>query len=188
MFLLTTCGTEPLLLHLRYGYRYTMKQSEYRRRKSPRAYFHDYCAGGYFVTICTKGKACYFGEIQDGAMVLSPIGAFCEQQWNTISDHYPYASVPLFVVMPNHVHAIVSISQETEESFTQSSREALGVVLGGIKRAVTLYARSHQIAFGWQSRYYDRIIRNREEGNRIADYIENNVARWDMDDYYVIYP
>ena len=47
-----------------------------------------------------------------------------------------------------------------------------------------MFAREHKIAFDWQSRYYDRIIRNRKEGNNIATYIENNVARWDSDEYY----
>ena len=47
-----------------------------------------------------------------------------------------------------------------------------------------MFAREHKIAFDWQSRYYDRIIRNRKEGNNIATYIENNVARWDSDKYY----
>ena len=156
----------------------------YNDRKSPRATFHDYKAGIYFITICTKDKRHYFGKVQDGTMHLSPIGAFCQQQWEKVSEHYPYATVPLFVVMPNHVHAIVSINQETECAVQETDRETLAIVVGGIKRSVSSFARQHEIAFGWQSRYYDRIIRNRREGNNIANYIENNVARWDSDEYY----
>ena len=156
----------------------------YNDRKSPRATFHDYKAGIYFITICTKDKRHYFGKVQDGTMHLSPIGAFCQQQWEKVSEHYPYATVPLFVVMPNHVHAIVSINQETECAVQETDRETLAIVVGGIKRSVSSFAREHEIAFGWQSRYYDRIIRNRREGNNIANYIENNVARWDSDEYY----
>ena len=156
----------------------------YHDRKSPRASFHDYQAGIYFVTICTKDKRHYFGKVQDGIMHLSPIGEFCQQQWEEVSGHYPYATVPLFIVMPNHVHAIVSINQETECAIQKTDREALATVIGGVKREVTMFARKRKIEFDWQSRYYDRIIRNMWEGNNIANYIENNVARWDSDEYY----
>ena len=117
-------------------------------------------------------------------MHLSPIGKFCQQQWEKVSEHNPYATVPLFVVMPNHVHAIVSINQETECAIQKTDREALAIVIGGIKREVTMFARKRKIEFDWQSRYYDRIIRNMWEGNNIANYIENNVSRWDSDEYY----
>ena len=91
-------------------------------------------------------------------MHLSPIGEFCQQQWERVSKHNPYATVPLFVVMPNHVHAIVSINQETECAIQKTDREALAIVVGGIKREVTMFARERKIEFDWQSRYYDRII------------------------------
>ena len=86
--------------------------------------------------------------------------------------------------MPNHVHAIVLINQETERAIQKTTRETLAIVVGGIKREVTMFARQHKMVFDWQSRFYDRIIRNRKEGNSIANYIENNEARWDSDDYY----
>ena len=117
-------------------------------------------------------------------MHLSPLGKFCQQQWENVSEHYPYATIPLFVVMPNHIHAIVLINQETEVAVKETARECLAIVVGGIKRSVSLFARKHQIDFGWQSRYYDRITRNQREGNNIANYIENNVARWGSDEYY----
>ncbi len=117
-------------------------------------------------------------------MHLSPIGEFCQQQWEMVSVHNPYASVPLFVVMPNYVHAIVSINQSTELAAQETVRETLAIVVGGVKREVTMFARKHKIAFDWQSRFYDRIIRNMQEGNNIANYIENNVARWDSDEYH----
>jgi hypothetical protein len=57
----------------------------------------------------------------------------------------------------------------------------LSVVIGGIKSAVTKFANENNIEFAWQTRFDDRIIRNQGAMNKIADYIENNVARWDMD-------
>ena len=61
-------------------------------------------------------------------------------------------------------------------------RGALSIVIGGLKRAVTCYAHENGIKFAWQSRFHDRIIRNQEELNRIAEYIETNVAKWDLDE------
>ena len=60
-------------------------------------------------------------------------------------------------------------------------RGALSVVIGGFKRAMTCYSRQNNIPFAWQSRFHERIIRNTDEMNHIAEYIENNVAKWDLD-------
>ena len=60
----------------------------------------------------------------------------------------------------------------------------LSVVVGGLKRAVTHYANQNQIPFAWQTRFYDRIIRNTHEMNSIANYIDNNVAKWKDDRFY----
>lgn len=163
------------------------------QRKSPRAKFHDYSGGSYFVTICTENKAHFFGEIHDGEMHLSQIGEYCAQQFDYISMHYPYAETVLYVVMPNHIHAIIHIddngavsadNNRTHEPCVPTFRTALSVVIGGLKRAVTMYARRNNIEFGWQSRYHDHIIRGSRDGNMIAEYIENNVARWANDCFY----
>ena len=82
------------------------------KRKSPRAKFHNYSNGDYFVTICTSNKEHYFGVINKGEMCLSMIGKYCKIQLDNITNHYPYASVPLYVIMPNHIHAIISIDFE----------------------------------------------------------------------------
>ena len=167
-------------------------------RKPVRASFHDYSGGDYFVTICTEGRCHFFGEISDGEMCLSEIGRYCKQQLSDLSAHYPYASVPLYVVMPNHIHAIISIdagrtndtceptqsSGRTHEPCVPTVRSILSVVVGGLKRAVTMFARRNNIEFGWQSRFHDHVIRGTVDGNKINDYIENNVARWAYDCYY----
>lgn len=172
------------------------------QRKSPRTDFHDYSGGDYFVTVCTRDKAHYFGKIADGKMRFSEIGRYCDKQIGDLPKHYPYASVPIFVVMPNHIHAIISIkstsprthepcdshsdsvNNRTHEPCVPTMRTALSVVIGGLKRAVTMFARRNGIEFGWQSRYHDHIIRGTHDGNRIAEYIDNNVARRANDCFY----
>lgn len=157
----------------------------YPQRKNIRAEFHDYSGGDYFVTICTRDKAHYFGKIINGEMQLSIIGEFAKNALDTLHTHYSYVEVPLFVVMPNHVHAIIAIRKNTDApGCIPTIRTALGVVVGGYKQSVTMYARRNGIEFGWQSRYHDHIIRGSRDGNMISEYIENNVARWAYDCFY----
>lgn len=173
------------------------------RIESARATWHDYTDGIYFVTICTEHKIHYLGEIDTNIantatqMHLSAIGKFTADNLQNISKHYPYAEIPLFTVMPNHIHAVIVINNDIitpENQQPNMNRRPttgynypqgrLSVVVGGIKSAVSRWARSQQLPFAWQTRYHDHIVRNQEELNRIADYIENNVANWNTDELY----
>lgn len=84
-------------------------QNKYRI-ESARAIWHDYDGGSYFITICTKNREHFFGEIVDEAMALSEIGKYADEQFKNVSSHYLYAEIPLWTIMPNHLHAIVVIS------------------------------------------------------------------------------
>ena len=79
------------------------------RIPTARATWHDYNAGEYFITVCTQNKEHYFGEIVSGQMNFSRIGEFADEQCRNIHLHYAYATIPLWVVMPNHLHAVVII-------------------------------------------------------------------------------
>ena len=182
-------------------------QNKYRI-SSARADWHDYNGGMYFVTICTKGKEHYFGEIFGEKMHLTVIGRYAQECIRQISQHHPYAEIPLWVIMPNHIHAVVIIdgkktphnkriidrlpgkNVETfhETSLQKSTRKAtqmqswLSVVIRQYKQSVTRFANRNNISFAWQARFYDRIIRNTDEMNNIAKYIEENVAKWAYDE------
>ena len=65
----------------------------------------------YFVTICTKKREHYFGNIVDGEMQLSEIGGIAEQFCHEIPDHFPFVILDAFVIMPNHVHGIIVINK-----------------------------------------------------------------------------
>ena len=188
-------------------------QNKYRI-PSTRAEWHDYNGGTYFITICTAGREHYFGEIAhtDGKpqMILSEIGKCVSENLQNITAHYPYAEIPLFVVMPNHLHAIVIIDgnktpyervnnctnvahcrDAARHVSTEKSKKMrqianlqgwLSVVIGGIKSAVTKFAHQNNIPFAWQTRFHDHIIRDQNEMNCSAEYIENNVAKWDLDE------
>jgi REP element-mobilizing transposase RayT len=166
--------------------------------ESARADWHDYNGGSYFITICTKKREHFFGEIENGEMMLSDIGKYTAEQFRNVSGHYPYADIPLFTVMPNHVHVIVVIDgnktkydRRTVETWRAASLQDianlqgwLSVVIGGLKSSVTRFANENGIPFSWQPRFHDHIIRDTSELNRIADYIENNVANWRDDEFY----
>ena len=176
-------------------------------RKSPRAKWHDYKVADYFVTISTKNNRHYFGTVRDGETLLTPVGNCLKKEIeNTIIIREGEVEIPLYVIMPNHVHLIVSIldckdaprasaiNNVCSESdargaslqhpgFGPQSRN-LGSVVRGIKAAVTHFAVENDIPFAWHSGYYDRIVRNQYEMNRIAQYIEQNPAKWEFDRFY----
>ena len=82
----------------------------YHNRKSPRAQRYDYTASaGYFVTICTKDRLHYFGEIVDGKMELNEIGKQTYSCWKMIETFHPHVLCDEFVCMPNHVHGILLV-------------------------------------------------------------------------------
>ena len=188
---------------------------------SARANWHGYSGGEYFVTICTQNHEHFFGEISSGEknepeMVLTQVGQFVEEQLQNVTRHYSYAEIPLWVVMPNHVHAIVVIGdancrdaihrvsapQNVGDAINRVStdetndvggvtgnrnpmlKNCLGAVVRGLKARVTKFAKDNNIPFAWQTRFYDHIVRNQPEMNHIAEYIENNVAKWKLDKFY----
>ena len=182
------------------------------RIPSARAIWHDYNGGIYFVTICTKNREHYFGEIcTEPQMQLSQIGQYAYEQFMNVKSHYPYAEIPLFVIMPDHIHAIVTIDGEndtcrdvarnvstsarnvstsarnvstgvnTQMANISPRKNSLAVVIRGVKSSITKFANENNIPFAWQTRFHDRIIRNQDEFDKISDYIEKNVVNWQND-------
>ncbi len=82
------------------------------RIPSARAQWWDYeRTGAYFITICTKNREPFFGEILDGKMNLSALGHFANSCWYEIPKHFPFVELGAFVVMPNHIHGIIIINK-----------------------------------------------------------------------------
>jgi REP element-mobilizing transposase RayT len=76
----------------------------------------------YFVTICTKNREHYFGNITNGKLQLSEIGQMAEKYWYEIPQHFPFVQLGAFVVMPNHVHGIIIIEKPVETQNIASGR------------------------------------------------------------------
>jgi len=80
-------------------------------RRSIRLKGYDYSqAGAYFVTICTQDRACLFGKVVNGEMRLNDAGRMVLAEWNMLPERFPHVVLDAFVVMPNHVHGIVVIT------------------------------------------------------------------------------
>ncbi len=79
-------------------------------RRSIRLQGYDYAqAGLYFITICVKDRACLFGEIENGVLILNEAGEMVHDEWNKITERFPNIQLHENVVMPNHFHAIMEI-------------------------------------------------------------------------------
>ncbi len=163
--------------------------------------------GSYFVTICTKNRERFFGEINNDEMFLSEIGKIANRCWKEIPDHFPFVKLGEFVVMPNHVHGIIVIDKKDDGRFSKSyvgtqnlaslhaskqnslnkfgpQSKNLGSIVRGFKIGVTKKARKIRTDFQWQARYYDHIIRDQESFNNISEYIRNNPSQWKEDRFY----
>ncbi len=82
------------------------------RIASARAQWWDYgWNGAYFITICTQNREHFFGEINDGKMVLSSVGVIADILWHEIPNHSKFVELGDFVVMPNHIHGILILDK-----------------------------------------------------------------------------
>jgi len=219
-------------------------QNKYRI-KTVRLQDWDYGSdAAYFVTICTAGRKCYFGDVVGGKMKLTPIGQLAYKFWEDIPQHFPFVVLDAFVIMPNHMHGILIINNavhtpnlgvsiendrihesnvhtpnlgvpadQIRESDLDTPRlgvstnphnpnppktpprtaaaskkwkpATLGVIVNQYKRIVTIRSRKIQRDFGWQSQYYEHIIRDPASYERIKNYIVQNPANWEGDGFGV---
>lgn len=85
-------------------------------RRSIRLKGYDYAqAGAYYVTICAQDRECMFGAIIDGKMIHNPAGLMVCDVWTSLPEKYPTVILDEFVVMPNHMHFIVFLTDDTAD-------------------------------------------------------------------------
>jgi putative transposase len=144
-------------------------------------------AGAYFVTVCTQNRTCLFGEVTDGAMRLNSAGELAATVWNSMPERFPEIELDMFVVMPNHLHGIIVLSD-----FGRAATRAaptVGDVVGAFKSLFTLrfvegVKSKRWPAFDrrvWQRNYYEHVIRDERDLARARRYIDENPLRWDFD-------
>jgi len=169
-------------------------------RRSIRLPDYDYSQpGAYFITLVTQGRERLFGEIHNGEMQLNEPGQIVWEIWNSLPARYPQVSVGTAIVMPDHFHGIVNISVSVSVSVgvvhelprqrqrritdqMERRRMTLPLVVGYFKmnsaKRINLLRGLDGLPV-WQRNYYEHIIRNEAEYNRIHRYIEANASNWD---------
>jgi len=160
---------------------------EKHRRRSIRLKGYDYSQpGAYFVTICTRNKEYLFGEIIDGKMMLNKVGEIVRDEWNRIPRIHKNAKLDEYVIMPNHLHGVIMITdalmvswQRVHKvgSFGKPVSGSLPTIIRCCKAAITSKINELRQTPGlpvWQRNYYEHVTRGGEDLNEVREYIINN--------------
>jgi REP element-mobilizing transposase RayT len=191
-------------------------------RNSIRLQGYDYSQpGAYFITINTHNKIHQFGWIMNGYMKFSEIGKIVQEQWLEIPLHFKKVLLDDFIIMPNHMHAIVVIEDGNKSQrckgealgFSESkttmgnplttlgnetgilspnaspNQHPIGTTPGSLSaiiqnfKSVTTRKINKELetpgAMLWQRNFYEHIIRDEEDYDRIVEYIRDNPNRWE---------
>lgn len=145
---------------------------------------HDYAENGaYFITICSDYKRHLFGKIETPvvrglapAVTLTAYGEIIWDEIKKIPQKYPSISVDIFIVMPNHVHLLLSVANEKAGA---SPRTTVTSVIGALKSKSTIKCRKAGLETKlWQPGFYDHVIRTREDYEAAWNYIDGNPQKW----------
>jgi REP element-mobilizing transposase RayT len=173
-----------------------MPQDSSFNRRSIRLIEFDYAQpGAYFITICTYRRRQLFGRVRQRHIEVNWIGRIVREEWWRTEAIRKNILLDQFVVMPNHFHAILHITHSIENKNTVRAHcnaplhrpaKSVSSTIGLFKGSVTRKARMKlgDPSFNvWQRNYYEHIIRNDHELNKLRRYIINNPPRWVSDRY-----
>ncbi len=175
-----------------------------RRRRSLRLPSYDYASpGAYHVTICARNREPVFGAIDDDCFVGNEFGAVAEREWRLLPERYQHVRLDEWVLMPNHLHGIVVLTDDEwpvsdrtgrgrsrttpttdGTSRANASRKPLGRIIGAFKTVSTKKINRLRDTAGvsiWQRGYYEHIIRSDASLSAIREYIRSNPAAWSED-------
>ena len=188
-------------------------QNKYRI-PSARLQSWDYrWAGTYFITICTRDRQHFFGEIENGKMRLSQVGIIADILWHETINRSKNLELGEFVVMPNHIHGILILNNDLEnvgnmdnvggvetghalslqdhnqqtigqKRFQNIGKNSISSIVDGYKSAVTKHSNRLGFEFSWQTRFHDHIIRDEKSFETISEYIIHNPEKWEDDKFY----
>ncbi len=185
---------------------------ELPKRKSARLPGYGYDENrAYFITICTEGRKCilsvvdieYFpirpsrDAVGEGsplplhaqyAVNLSALGNVVETYVLKIPEQYPTVTVNSYVIMPNHIHLLLTIANHQPEGGGRGDPSpTIPSVVGWLKYHVTVEINRVWGTTGrkvFQRSFYDHIIRTRQDYDDHVRYIYENPLRWREDELY----
>lgn len=159
-------------------------ENKFQKRKPMRLYGFDYSMNGsYFITVCTKDRRALFGPL--GARTAA--ARMVERTFLETVNRYEGIATPIYVVMPNHFHAIITVaradtgSAPTVSEVVQSFKRHSTVAYGGLVKEGLALPYEKQL---WQRSFYDHIIRNDDDYFETYKYIEENPLQWQLDKLY----
>ena len=173
-----------------------MTERTRNRHKSIRLPDFDYSSPStYFFTQCTSDRTFFFGDIEDGEMYLTKTGVRVWEEWDRTLKLRHEVIEHAFVVLPNHIHGLISFDANLVGSTSVASHgnatrtphrqpRSLGSMMAGFKGAVTRWLKKEigDPTFElWQPGYHEHIVRNQRSFETIHGYILDNVARWEDD-------
>ena len=157
------------------------------KRKHPRLDHYDYStAGAYFITICTQGRRCLLSRIVGRGLAPAEIqytlyGQIAQEQLLLLEQRYPSLKIDQYVIMPNHIHAIILLKDTAEDSQCPTIMD----IVCAYKSLTTRQCKKVKpIDKVFQTSFYEHVVRGREDYNEIAEYIVNNPKKWELDKLY----
>ena len=157
-------------------------------RRSTRLKDYDYSTpGAYFLTICVENRKCILSRIVgtgvlDGPKIdLLPYGMIAAKYINQLNDFYEGLSVDSYVIMPNHIHILLSVSEGPSGTPVPTVQNSV------VSRFVSTFKRFCNKEYGkniWQARSYDHIIRDQADFDKHLQYIYENPFGWQKDEFF----
>ncbi len=167
---------------------------DFHHRQAIRLPHYDYSRrGAYFVTICIRNRECLLGHIADGQMILNDAGLIVKSVWDEMPQRYTGIDTDAFVIMPNHIHAMIVVgaalalppNPTARKKGAASGAPTLANVIRAFKSISAIQVNRVLSRHGqpfWQRNYYEHIIRDEHELNRIREYVQNNPLNWETDE------
>ena len=178
-------------MHRRTFYIHPVTGKRYHQQ-SLRKKGYDYrSAGLYFVTFVTQNRKSFLGHILNARQVaLSPAGVIVSEEWRRIAVVRPYVTLDAWIILPNHFHGLIRITDSNPHSHPNAPSQrdgstmprllsgSLGAIVGQFKSRCTRRIRKTvRPDFGWQRGYYDVIVQDDRALRNIRRYIKHNVRR-----------
>jgi len=154
---------------------------------------YDYSQPGlYYITICIQNRICLLGKITDKKMILNDAGKMIEKWYFEMENKYPNTKCREYVVMPNHIHFIIEILDDGDIDVHREKMDAHGTDMVGWFKTMTTNEYIRMVKTKnwprfnkrlWQLRYWDWVVRGKNDYARISNYIRNNPAQWEENQF-----
>ena len=188
-----------------------------KNRKRNRMVGYNYSQNNlYFVTSCVKNMKCCFGDVvlvgtgrdlsvhnpdinnfdeNESEMILNEYGIIANNQLEWLEIQYPYIVLHAYIVMPNHIHAVIEIDSLKVNPIHKNNMDqldsenikikSLSQIMGAYKTTSSkLIHLADNEVFAWHRSFHDHIIRDEKSYQNIVNYIENNPNSWNKDKFY----